>query len=343
MRVSPGNLCGDFVFIDRREEPMQSTEVIESLQNIRGEVEAHLRNVKEYRAFLAIQVAMDEISHVGELHSPLESVREGVRGRLNETREYRALLAVEKSITDIAGVLGLLDEITPRSVAQAPAEPAPADTLATEGTVEAQGEAPSAATQTEAVSQPAEVAVAEVAVAAAASEVTPEQLEVAAPAVTAENAGDWQPTTAQTEAAPQPAEVAIAAAPAEVTPEQIETVAAPAPIEATAETTPTHATAEIPAFGFSAPQAADIVVPTVMLADVPPTSDTTPAGVEQEVDSLRVALGAAPVGETESPAPLVAAAEANWESADPGVGSEHVQAEPQQTIPEHDQAIAKVA
>ena len=92
---------------------MQSTEVVESLQNIRDQVETHLRNVREYRAFLSIQAAMDEISHVGELHSPLESVCEGVKQRLNELREYRALIAVEKSIVDISGVLGLLDEITP--------------------------------------------------------------------------------------------------------------------------------------------------------------------------------------------------------------------------------------
>ena len=104
---------------------MQSSEVLESLSNIKGRVEAHLRNVKEYRAFLAIQAAMDEISHIGELVTPLEGVKDGVRQRLNDLREYRALLAVEKSIADIANVLGLLDEITPRPTPQeSAAEPA---------------------------------------------------------------------------------------------------------------------------------------------------------------------------------------------------------------------------
>jgi hypothetical protein len=165
---------------------MQSTEVVDSLRNIRGEVEAHLRNVKEYRAFLSIQAAMDEIAHVGELHSPLEGVREGVRQRLNELREYRALLAVEKSITDIADVLGLLDEIAPRPVASPAPEPAAVDAVATE-----------------------------VAVTAVTAEVTSEEQLVTAPSEPAPQPAEAAVATEAAEAVPAPTEFVAAAAPSE--------------------------------------------------------------------------------------------------------------------------------
>jgi hypothetical protein len=132
---------------------MQSTEVVESLRNIRDQVETHLRNVREYRAFLAIQAAMDEISHVGELHSPLGDVQEGVKQRLNELREYRALLAVEKSITDISGVLGLLDEINPRPAAQPQAA---AGEVSVQVQDQVQDQQQPVTAQTESAPQPAE-------------------------------------------------------------------------------------------------------------------------------------------------------------------------------------------
>jgi hypothetical protein len=186
---------------------MQSTEVVDSLRNIRGEVEAHLRNVKEYRAFLSIQAAMDEIAHVGELHSPLEGVREGVRQRLNELREYRALLAVEKSITDIADVLGLLDEIAPRPVASPAPEPAAVDAVATE-----------------------------VAVTAVTAEVTSEEQLVTAPSEPAPQPAEAAVATEAAEAVPAPTEVVAAAAPSEAQ-------AVTTPAEATAEIPATEADA----------------------------------------------------------------------------------------------------
>jgi hypothetical protein len=185
---------------------MQSTEVVDSLLNIRGDVEAHLRNVKEYRAFLSIQAAMDEIAHVGELHSPLEGVREGVRQRLNELREYRALLAVEKSITDIADVLGLLDEIAPRAVASPAAEPA-VDAVGTE-----------------------------VAVAAITAEVTSEEQTVTARSEPAPRPAEAAVATEAAEAVPTPTEVVAAS-----TPSEAEAVATPA--EAIAEIPATEADA----------------------------------------------------------------------------------------------------
>jgi hypothetical protein len=300
---------------------MQSTEVLESLSNIRGQVEAHLRNVKEYRAFLSIQAAMDEISHVGELHSPLESVREGVRQRLTDLREYRALLAVDKSMTDIAGVLGLLDEIAPRPAASAVAEPAPAEAIATE------------------------VAATDV----AATEVAATQ--AAAAEVAAETQSEDQPAVAQTESsaplaessAPLFAEVAAVAAASEATPEPIEIVAASAPIEAEAATTEAQPTAETPAFAVSAAQAADIIVPAEMVADAPPAFETTPTTADEDVESLRVALGTDQILAPETPTDPLVVAESNPATEVSGIAPEQLQPEPQQTVPEHDPAIAKVA
>jgi hypothetical protein len=278
---------------------MQSTEVVESLQNIRDQVETHLRNVREYRAFLSIQAAMDEISHVGELHSPLGDVCEGVKQRLNELREYRALIAVEKSIVDISGVLGLLDEITPRPAAQPPAvEPAPA-----------------------------EVVVAEVAAAEIASETKTEE----------------QPAIQQSEPAPQqPVEAAVAVEAPEALPVQAEPAVAWAPSGIEVDTAPPPAIAEIPAIEVSAPQPSEIFVPMEVVTDPIPAPAAAWPDVDHDVDSLRVALGTDQAQASEAPAPLVAA-ESNPGSESAGIGSEHVQEEPQQTVPEHDPAIAKVA
>ena len=99
---------------------MRDIGVIQSLEQIRDRVKEQLLSVKEYRAFLAVQKAIDEISEVREIVTSLETVRDQVQDRLNGVREYRALLAVEKSIADISEVLGILEEAAP-----APAVPAP--------------------------------------------------------------------------------------------------------------------------------------------------------------------------------------------------------------------------
>jgi hypothetical protein len=267
-----------------------------------------------YRAFLSIQAAMDEISHVGELHSPLESVREGVRQRLTDLREYRALLAVDKSMTDIAGVLGLLDEIAPRPAAAAVAEPAPAEAIATE------------------------VAATDV----AATEVAATQ--AAAAEVAAETQSEDQPAVAQTESsAPPLVEIAAVAPASEATPEPIEIVAASAPIEAEAATTEAQPITETPAFAVSTAQAADIIVPVEMVADAPPAFETTPTTADEDVESLRVALGTDQILAPETPTDPLVVAESNPATEVSGIAPEQLQPEPQQTVPEHDPAIAKVA
>jgi hypothetical protein len=267
---------------------MQSTEVVESLRNIRDQVETHLRNVREYRAFLAIQTAMDEISHVGELHSPLGDIQEGVKQRLNELREYRALLAVEKSITDISGVLGLLDEINPR---------------------------------------PAAVVVAEVATAEIAPEAKIEE----------------QPAIQQREPAPQPVSAAFAVAVAEALPVQVEAAASWAPSGVQVDTAPPPLIAEIPAIETSAPHPSEIVLPAEMVSDPIPAPEVAASpNVDHDVDSLRVALGTDQAPASEASAPLVAT-ESNPAGEPAWLGSERGEEEPQQTVPEHDPGIAKVA
>ncbi|MBZ0146891.1 MAG: hypothetical protein K8F62_05020, partial [Pseudorhodoplanes sp.] len=71
---------------------MRDIGVIQSLEQIRDRVKEQLLSVKEYRAFLAVQKAIDEISEVREIVTSLETVRDQVQDRLNGVREYRALL-----------------------------------------------------------------------------------------------------------------------------------------------------------------------------------------------------------------------------------------------------------
>lgn len=99
---------------------MRDIEVIQSLEQIKDRVKNQLLGVKEYRAFLAIQKAIDEISEIGAIVTSLEASRDQVQDRLNGVREYRALLAVEKSIADISDVLGILEDTAPASVVSMP-------------------------------------------------------------------------------------------------------------------------------------------------------------------------------------------------------------------------------
>jgi hypothetical protein len=81
-------------------------------------------------------------------------------------------------------------------------------------------------------------------------------------------------------------------------------------------------------------------VPAEIFAEASTASETT-THAEQDVESLRVALGTDQAQATESPAPLEVAAESNPEAAPSSIGSEHEEA--QQTVPDHDEVIAKVA
>jgi hypothetical protein len=89
-------------------------EIISSLEKIQDQVKLELQSVKTYRAFLAVDQAIVEISEIEEIVGPLNGIRQQVIDRLADVREYRALLAVQKSVADISEVLGILEESSAR-------------------------------------------------------------------------------------------------------------------------------------------------------------------------------------------------------------------------------------
>src|SRR5436190_18384999 len=93
-----------------------SHEIIRSLEKIQDQVKQELQNVKTYRAFLALDKAIDEISEIEDIARSLTGIRGQVVDRLNDVREYRALLAVEKSVVDISEVLNVLEEASRKRI-----------------------------------------------------------------------------------------------------------------------------------------------------------------------------------------------------------------------------------
>jgi hypothetical protein len=91
-------------------EILQSPGVIQSLERVRDRVKEQLIKVPEYRALLAIETSIAEVSNIPDLAVCLESAKEKIMDRLMTIREYQAMLAVEKSITEISEVLGVLAE-----------------------------------------------------------------------------------------------------------------------------------------------------------------------------------------------------------------------------------------
>jgi len=89
-------------------ELLQSPGVIQSLERVRERVKEQLIKVPEFRALLAIEKSIAEVSNIPDLVACLESAEEKILDRLMTVREYRAMLAVEKSITEISEVLGVL-------------------------------------------------------------------------------------------------------------------------------------------------------------------------------------------------------------------------------------------
>jgi len=87
-------------------EILQSPGVIQSLEGVRARVVEQLKNVPEFRAFLAIETAIKEVANIPDLMASLEPAKTKIMDRLMKVREYQALLAVEKSITEISEVLG---------------------------------------------------------------------------------------------------------------------------------------------------------------------------------------------------------------------------------------------
>jgi hypothetical protein len=87
---------------------MAGHDVIQSLEQIKLQVQEELRTVREYRALLNIRKAIAELSGIEEMTGPLEQVASALQLRMKDISEYRALETVEKSIGDMSEVLELL-------------------------------------------------------------------------------------------------------------------------------------------------------------------------------------------------------------------------------------------
>jgi hypothetical protein len=83
----------------------QTSNVIQSLENVRERVKQRLTKVPEYRAFLAIDKPMTEVAGIPDLLVHLETAKQKILERLKLTREYQALLTVENAIKEISEVL----------------------------------------------------------------------------------------------------------------------------------------------------------------------------------------------------------------------------------------------
>jgi hypothetical protein len=107
-------------------EILQSPGVIQSLVHVRERVKEQLIKVPEYRAFLAIETSIAEVSNIPDLVVCLEAAKQKIMDRLMTVREYQAMLAVDKSIKEISEVLGVLggDENYSPAPAVAPETPA---------------------------------------------------------------------------------------------------------------------------------------------------------------------------------------------------------------------------
>jgi hypothetical protein len=89
---------------------LQSPGVIQSLERVRERVKEQLIKVPEYRALLAIDTSIAEVSKIPDLVVSLEAAKQKIMDRLMTVREYQAMLAVEKSIKEISEVLGILGD-----------------------------------------------------------------------------------------------------------------------------------------------------------------------------------------------------------------------------------------
>ena len=105
-------------------ELLQSPGVIQTLERVRGRVQEQLIKVPEFRALLAVETSISEVSHVPDLVDCLQSAKQKIMDRLMTIREYQAMLVVEKSITEISEVLGVLaDGESANGTPETPAAP----------------------------------------------------------------------------------------------------------------------------------------------------------------------------------------------------------------------------
>ena len=92
---------------DASSKGVQSPSVIQSLETILDTVKEELVKSPEYRAILAIDKSIKDVSHIQEAVVCLEGATAKIKERLVTVREYRAMLAVEKCIAEVSEVLGI--------------------------------------------------------------------------------------------------------------------------------------------------------------------------------------------------------------------------------------------
>lgn len=111
---------------------MAGQDIIQSLEQIKLQVQEELRAVREYRALLNVRKAIEELSGLDDVTGPLEQVASQLQLRMKDMREYQALGSVEKSIGDVSQVLELLQDAAKKRAPAAPPAPAsaPRDALA---------------------------------------------------------------------------------------------------------------------------------------------------------------------------------------------------------------------
>ena len=100
----------------------QTSNVVQSLENVRERVKQRLTKVPEYRAFLAIEKPIAEVAGIPDLLAHLETAKQKILDRLKLTREYQALLTVENAVKEISEVLEVMGDegnfdATPAAVA----------------------------------------------------------------------------------------------------------------------------------------------------------------------------------------------------------------------------------
>ncbi|MGB6659967.1 MAG: hypothetical protein WBE90_12940 [Xanthobacteraceae bacterium] len=110
---------------DASSKGVQSPSVIQSLETILDTVKEELVKSPEYRAILAIDKSIKDVSHIQEAVVCLEGATAKIKERLVTVREYRAMLAVEKCIAEVSEVLGIsADGVKSNVLAKTPAESA---------------------------------------------------------------------------------------------------------------------------------------------------------------------------------------------------------------------------
>lgn len=109
---------------------MADQDIIQSLEQIKLRVQEELGAVREYRALLNVQKAIEEVSGIDEVTGPLEQIVDQLKLRMKDMREYQALGAVEKSIGKVSEVLDLLDTAARKRAPASPPAAGPKDAFA---------------------------------------------------------------------------------------------------------------------------------------------------------------------------------------------------------------------